>query len=168
MTSFKPLTVGLLAGFIATAAIAAEPVSKVDVTTDLTAIKNEKAAAYWGNLDTDLEAAIIGRLTDRLVDKDGAEITVDVNEIELANAYERELNLADAVLTGAVEFKYPSPEGTDRPSPDNRKFDLQVSLKNANIVLKEGETLHLSMTDTPETYQRLVDTFAAEIVQRLE
>ena len=42
-----------------------EKVASVDVTTDLSAIENEKAAAYWANLEKDLEAAIGLRIQDK-------------------------------------------------------------------------------------------------------
>jgi len=54
---------------------------------------------------------------------------------------------------------------------DNSNFDtyeLTASLESANIVLSEGQTLILSTSDTPETYQKLVDAFADAVVNRLK
>ncbi|MDX5403836.1 MAG: hypothetical protein LPJ93_15720, partial [Rhodobacterales bacterium] len=105
MFRMKTLAATALAGVLATSAFGAvEQVAKIDVTTDLTAISNEQAANFWANLETDLENAIASRVTDRLAD-DGAEILVDIREVELANAFERQLNMADAVLVGQVNIK---------------------------------------------------------------
>lgn len=162
MLRFKPLAAALLAASVATSALATvEQVSAVDVTADLSAIQNEKAAAYWANLEKDLEAAIGGRLVGRMGEK-GAIIDVDIREVELANAFERELNLADAVLTGLVKIRDEGDHGNDDT------YELSVTLQNSNVALAEGQTLMLSATDTPETYQRLVDTFADGVVARLK
>ncbi len=162
MFGIKPLAAALIAAGIATPALAAvDRIAKVDVTTDLAAIGNEKAAAYWANLEKDLEAAIGARVSDRLADR-GAEILVDIEEVQLANAFERELNLADAVLVGQVNIN----DQTDNSNYD--AYELTVSLENAQVVLAPGQTLLLSTSDTTATYQRLVDVFADGVVARLK
>lgn len=162
MIGIKPLAAALLTVGLVTPALAAvDQVAKVDVTADLTAIGNEKAAAYWANLEKDLEAAIGARVSDRLANE-GAEILVDIEEVELANAFERELNLADAVLVGQVSIN----DQTDNSNYD--AYVLTVSLENAQVVLAPGETLLLSTSDTGATYQRLVDVFADGVVERLK
>lgn len=148
-----------------------EKVAKIDATVDLAAINNPQAATYWANLEADLENAIAARLTDRLVTEeakpdedgkiDGARISVDVREVELANALQRELNLGDAVLVGQVTVA----DDTDNSVADG--YELTVSLENAKVVVPEGKTLVLS-TDTKEAYTRLVDAFAEGVVSRLK
>lgn len=162
MPCIKTLAAALTAAALGTTAFAAvDKISKVDVTNDLTAIKDEKAVAYWGNLEKDLEAAIGARVGDLMADE-GAEILVDIREVELANAFERELNLGDAVLVGQVNVN----DQTDNSNYD--AYELSVSLENAHIVLAEGEVLRLSTSDTDETYRKLVDTFAEGVVSRLK
>lgn len=162
MSCIKTLAAALTATTLGTVAFAeVDKIAKVDVTTDLTAIKDEKAAAYWGNLEKDLEAAIGARVGDLMADE-GAEILVDIREVELANAFERELNLGDAVLVGQVNVN----DQTDNSNYD--AYELSVSLENAHIVLAEGEVLRLSTSDTNETYRKLVDTFAEGVVSRLK
>lgn len=161
MFRMKTLAATALAGVLATSAFGAvEQVAKIDVTTDLTAISNEQAANFWANLETDLENAIASRVTDRLAD-DGAEILVDIREVELANAFERQLNMADAVLVGQVNIK----DDTDNQNYD--AYELSVSLENAQIIVPEGAVLVLS-TDTTGAYDRLVETFAESVVSRLK
>ncbi|MFO1202223.1 MAG: hypothetical protein U1E58_06250 [Tabrizicola sp.] len=148
-----------------------DKVAKIDASVDLAAINNQQAATFWANLETDLENAIAARLTDRLVTEeakpdedgkiDGARITVDIREVELANALERELNMGDAVLVGQVTVA----DDTDNTVADG--YELQVSLENAKVVVPEGKMLVLS-TDTTEAYTRLVDAFADGIVTRLK
>jgi hypothetical protein len=102
MPGMKPLATLVAASLLATSALGAvDRIASVDVTADLTAIGNEKAATYWGNLEKDLEAAIGARVSDRLAEE-GAEIKIDIRELELASAFEPELNLGDAVLVGQV------------------------------------------------------------------
>ncbi|WP_413871102.1 hypothetical protein [Albidovulum sp.] len=162
MFRFMPLAAALLAGTVATATMASvDKIAKVDVTADLGAIQNEKAANYWSNLEKDLEAAIGARVSDRLADK-GAEILVDIEEVELANAFERELNLADAVLVGKVNVN----DQTENSNYD--AYILSISLENAHVPLAPGEKLILSTSDTAKTYQRLVDEFADGVVARLK
>lgn len=165
MPCIKTLAAALTATILGTAAFAeVDKIAKVDVTTDLTAIKDEQAVAYWGNLEKDLEAAIGARVGDLMAEegREGAEILVDIREVELANAFERELNLGDAVLVGQVNIN----DQTDNSNYD--AYELSVSLENAHIVLAEGEVLRLSTSDTDETYRKLVDTFAEGVVSRLK
>lgn len=162
MFGIKPLAAAIFAGTVATSALASvDQIAKIDVTADVAAIQNEKAAAYWSNLEKDLEAAIGARVSDRLADK-GATILVDIEEVELANAFERELNLADAVLVGKVNVN----DQTENSNYD--AYILSISLENAHVPLAPGETLILSTSDTAKTYQRLVDEFADGVVARLK
>lgn len=161
MFRMKTLAATAVVAVLSTSAFAAvDQIAKIDVTADLTAIGNEKAAAFWANLETDLENAIAARVTDRVADT-GAEILVDIREVELASAFDRELNLGDAVLVGQVNIK----DDTDNSNFD--AYELSVSLENAQIVLPEGTFLILS-TDTTGAYNRLVETFADGVVSRLK
>ena len=148
-----------------------DKVASIDASVDIAAINNEQAATFWANLETDLENALAARLTDRLPLEevkpddqgkiDGAQIKVDVREVELASAFERELNLADAVLVGQVTII----DDTDNSNSDS--YELTVSLQNANVILPEGMTLVLS-TDASGAYTRLVEAFAEAVVTRLK
>lgn len=150
---------------------AVDDVVKIDATVDLAAVQNEQAAAYWANLEADIENALAARLTDRLAAKtptpdddgkiDGTQIGIDIREVELANAFQRELNLGDAVLVGDVTI-------TDDTDPSNAdRYELTVTLENAHVVVPEGKTLVFS-TDTGEAYARLVEAFADGVVSRLK
>lgn len=162
MLRTKTLAAVLLATTMGGTAFAAvDQIKKVDVTVDLAAIQNEEAAKYWGSIEGDLEAAIGARVTERMGD-DGAEILVDIREVELANAFERGLNLGDAVLVGQVNIN----DETDNGNYD--AYELGISVENAQIVLAEGEVLMLSTTDTDEAYRKLIDTFADGVVTRLK
>ena len=155
------LAASVLAALLSTAAVAGvDQIQEINVTADLSVIENEVAASYWSTLELDLEAAIATRVTERMGD-DGARILVDIREVELATAFERALNLGDAVLVGQVNI-------TD--DTDNRNFDayeLSVSLETARIIVPEGQTLVLS-TDDRASYQLLIDAFAEGVVTRLK
>jgi hypothetical protein len=172
-------------GVLATAAFAdVDQIGKIDVTADLAAIQNEEAATYWANLEADLEGAIASRLADRIVPEDtqleaqaegqsnddsssepveivGTQILVDIRELELANAFQRELNMGDAVLVGQVNIV------DDNDNTNFDAYELTVTLESAQIVLPEGSVLVLS-TDTGESYDRIVEAFADGVVSRLK
>ncbi len=175
MFKSRTLVAGALVALLSVPVYSAvEKVAKIDAKVDLSDVQNEQAAAYWANLETDLENALAARLTDRLAvddaissDKegdvivDGTQIVVDIRAVELANAFERELNLGDAVLVGQVTIK----DDSDSSNADN--YELTVSLENAQVVVPEGQTLVLS-TDTNQAYTRLVEVFADGVVSRLK
>ena len=172
MSNKRNLAATALIALLSTPLYAAvDNVARIDATVDVSAIKDTQAATFWANLEADLENAIAARLTDRLASKeakpdadgkiDGAQIIVDINEVELASAFERELNLGDAVLVGDVTIR----DDTDMANTDT--YELTVSLENAKVVVPEGKMLVLS-TDTGEAYKRLVEAFADGVVSRLK
>ncbi|KAF0114279.1 MAG: Uncharacterized protein FD150_1626 [Rhodobacteraceae bacterium] len=164
-------TVAMIAALSAPLYAAVEKVAKIDATVDLSAVKNEQAATFWANLEKDLENAIAARVVDRLMTEepkpddegrvDGTRISVDIREIELATAFERELNLGDAVLVGQVTI------ADDTNNSNSDAYELTVSLENAKIVVPEGKKLVFS-TDMTEAYTRLVEAFADGVVSRLK
>ncbi len=172
MFNVKPAATAALVALLASPLLAAvDKVAKIDVTVDISAINNAQAATFWANLEADLENAIAARVTDRLVVEeakadedgsiDGARIMVDVREIELATAFERELNLGDAVLVGQVTIA----DDSDNTNADG--YELTVSLENAKVIVPEGSVVVLS-NDATGAYTRLVEAFADGIVSRLK
>lgn len=167
-TAASAALIALLAGPLAAGV---DKVAKIDASVDVSAINNAQAATFWANLEADLENAIAARVTDRLAVEevkpddqgriDGAQIKVDIREVELASAFERELNLADAVLVGQVTIV----DDTDNTNADG--YELTVSLENAKVVVPEGMAIVLS-TDTSGAYTRLVEAFADGVVSRLK
>jgi hypothetical protein len=156
MLAATSLTAILASGGLA----AVDQIKQVDVTADLSAITNESAAAYWGTLEADLEGAIASRVADRIADE-GAEIKVDLREVELASAFERSISLGDAVLVGQVNIV----DDTDNQNSD--AYELTVSLETAKIVVPEGQQVVFSADDRT-TYESLVNAFADGVVQRLK
>lgn len=168
-----------LAALMATAAVAAvDEVREIDVTIDLSAIQNESAASYWANLETDLEAAIASRVSGMIMSEDetlpeattadegavpeeGTRILVDIREVELATAFERAMDIGEAVLVGQVNLV------DQEDNSNNAGYELSVSLEGAGVVLTEGKTMEFAVDDTA-TYQLLVDAFADGVVARLD
>lgn len=175
----KFLAATALATVLAGPALAeVERVAKIDVTADLASIQNEQAAAFWATIEGDLENAIAGKLVGRMVSEeeaettddgkydgepilDGTQILIDISEVEMASALERELNLADAVLVGQVDIK------DDVEISNTDSYELSVTMETAKIVVPEGMTLVLS-TDTGDAYDRIVEAFAEGVVSRLK
>lgn len=157
--SLFALSFAVLAGTTALAAV--EKISEVNVTADLTAVQNEKAAAYWSNVATDLQGAIVTRLVDRIAE-DGAKITIDLREVELASSFERAINASDAVLVGQVNMS----DLTD--NTNFNAYELTISLGTAPSVSADGKSFFYDTLDTPEAYQALINAFADNVVKRLD
>lgn len=172
MLKAKPAASVALIALLASPLLAAvDKVAKIDASVDVSAINNAQAATFWANLEADLENAIAARVTERLAAEevkaddqgriDGAQIIVDIREVELATAFERELNLGDAVLVGQVTIV----DDSDNSNADG--YELTVSLENAKVIVPEGSVVVLS-NDTTGAYTRLVEAFADGIVSRLK
>ena len=86
-----------LALAFASPVLAETKVKDVDVQMDLSAIQNEKAAAYWTTAADDLKAAIAARVAERTAD-DGATIQVDIDELSVANWFETAFNMEQSEL----------------------------------------------------------------------
>ena len=157
--SLITFTFAILAG--TTALVASDKVSEITVTADLTAVQNEKAAAYWSNVAADLQNAIVARLVDRIAEE-GATITVDLREVELAISFERAINASDAVLVGQVNI------GDLTDNTNFSAYELSVSLGTAGSVSADGKTVTYDTLDTPEAYQALINAFADNVVSRLQ
>ena len=167
----KAATAAVIALLATPLAAAVDKVAKIDASVDVSAINNAEAATFWANLEADLENAIAARVTERLASEevkpddqgriDGAQIIVDIREVELATAFERELNLGDAVLVGQVTVV----DETDNSNSDG--YELTVSLENAKVIVPEGTVVVLS-DDSLGAYTRLVEAFADGVVSRLK
>lgn len=157
--SLIAVSFALLAGTTALAAV--EKIAEVTVTADITAVQNAKAAAYWSNIAVDLQGAIAARLVDR-IGKVGATITVDLREVELASSFERAINASDAVLVGQVNV------ADDTDNANYNAYELSISLGTAPSVSADGKSFFYDTLDTPEAYQALVNSFADNVVKRLD
>jgi hypothetical protein len=153
----------LLVLFATTGQAEVDRIQEIDVTADLTAVGNAEAAAYWGTLEADLEAAIAAQVTDRFADE-GARIIIDIREVELSSPFERAINLGDSVLVGHVNIA----DDTDNANTD--AYELSVSLETANIVVPEGQDVRAVVfnTDDRARYRSLIDAFANGVVDRLK
>jgi hypothetical protein len=92
--------------------------------------------------------------------EDGARVLVDIEEVALASAFERSLNLEDAVLAGLVRVT----DNTDNANFE--AYELSVGLEGVSGVIVDGQLI-ASPFDVPETYQRLIDLFAEQVVAQL-
>lgn len=159
---FRKILMTTTALFLANAAFAQDTmVQEVDVAADITAISNAEAAAYWTNAADDLENAIVARLVDRIGDE-GSKISIDIDELSLANSFQNQLGLEDAVMVGMVNVT---------SDVDNAKFDsyeLTVSALTAQAFASDGVVLDGAFTDTPEYYAALIAAFADGVVSRLK
>lgn len=147
-------------------------VKEVEVETDLSAVKNERAAAFWANLSADLENAIVARITDRVNPDDGLVVNVDISELDLASTFETAMNIEDSSLAGTVEiFSDPAPgstssENAQPPTPTSvQRYDLTVRFDRT--YLPAGTDILLVTNDSPEYYQAMINVFADRVVEKL-
>lgn len=137
------------------------PVTEISSSTDLTAIQNEEAAAYWANLDADLESAIAARLVERL-GENGLSIAVKIDEVKLSNALEQVLEPDVSVLAGDVRV---NDLGNERML---RSFEISVTARQVMPLLPEGTDVTILPADSPEFYEVLIDAFADGVVRHID
>lgn len=153
------LTAAIL--FAAAPAFAVNSISKVEVTADLEAIRNANAAPHWASLVPDLETAIVQRITDR-IDKRGARILIDIDEIALANSFRAPLSANDSKLVGDVRVR-----GAEE-DPKRARYSLTVSYDQATPYMAPGTQIRAITSDSREYYDSMIDAFAERVVANLE
>ncbi len=139
-------------------AFAQTEVKEVEVSIDLAAIDNAQAASVWSNIATDLENAIVARIADQ-VDDDGVKISIDINEVELANSFQSAMRIAESRLAGRVNIS---------SETDNSKFatyDLEVSFDQA--YLPAGTDVTVLTIESPVYYAAMIEIFADRVVEKL-
>lgn len=132
-------------------------ISAIDVNTDLGSIGNAESVRYWQSLDEDLEAALAAAYLGR-IDPAGAIISVDVDEISLANAFSTQFQGEDARLTGQVVV-------TDPVSGESSGvYNVAASASQAQSLLVGTGVTTVSPT-SDEFYAAVVEAFARGVVQ---
>ncbi len=143
-----------------TAAAASDtPVKSVDVQFDQSAIESVEAVQFWGNLETDLEVAIMERVADRLSDS-GSEIKIDIDELLVSNSFAAALG-ADSVLAGDIAIT------NEDDNTKNSFYSLTINLTQAGDLVSDGETTSLLTLPEEDAYAAMVDAYAASVVERM-
>ncbi|MCB1338223.1 MAG: hypothetical protein KDK10_12480 [Maritimibacter sp.] len=158
----RSLVAALVLAAAAAPAVASETVvHEVEVTADMEALQNAQAAARWTDLADDLENAIVARLVGRTGDE-GANIFVDIDEIELANTLQSATGVADSRLVGAVAVTH----DTDTSKYDN--YELAVTFDQAGPFFLPETDLTAITTDSDEYYTGMIAAFADHVVENLK
>jgi predicted amino acid-binding ACT domain protein len=159
----KIVSTTLIGALMATAAFAESPtkVKDVDVSIDLTAITNPKAAAYWTTVSDDLEGAIVARVTDQIAD-DGVNISVDISELALSNSFQSAFDIEQSSLVGDVKIT------SETNNTKFEAFELSVSFEQASPFLPEGYDLAQVTSNSKEYYTAMIGAFADAVVKHLE
>jgi hypothetical protein len=155
------MSAALAAALVPACAIAANTVKEVDVVVDMAAVQNPEAATYWGKLEADLEGAILAHLTDQMAD-DGVKLTVDVDEVQLASAFQEARDLADTRLVATIR------QSSETDNSRIMAYDLAVDVNSAMVFLPAGTQVATLTMDTPQLYEALVSAFADEVVKRIQ
>lgn len=137
-------------------------VKDVEVSIDLPAISNPQAAAYWARVAEDLENAIVARVIDRADPENGATISVDINELELASSFEAAMNLGDSRLAGQVNVT------SETDNTDFKSYSLTVTFAQAAAFLPAGTDSAALAWDSPLHYKAMIDAFSDAVAINLE
>ena len=135
------------------------PVAGVDIEFDLDSIKNSEAAAFWSDLEEDLEAAIIVRVVDRL-SSNGSKIRIDIDEFSMSNSFQSAMG-ADSRLMGDINVR------NDGDKTKNSFYDLGITLDEAGAVVEGENGMQVLTVSTDEAYTALIEAFADGVVARL-
>lgn len=127
-----------------------QPISQIDVITDLSAVGNQQAVNYWTNLSTDLKTALANQFVNDIA-PDGARVTVDVDELSLANSYTANFG-ENSTLSGVVTV-------TDMRGAALGTYNVSATSSQAmaNMNAEPGQRISPNST---EFYQSLVTAFA--------
>ena len=136
----------------------APTVKDIKVEVDMGSVQNAEAAKYWGNLSNDLQSAILANLVGQIAD-DGANITVDISEVELANGFATAAGIGNTVLKGTVNQTHETNNGRFNA------YELTVDMNQTLPALGEGFDITAADVDTAKVYQAMVNTFAKAVAQ---
>ncbi len=142
-------------------AFAETMVKEVDVSVDLDSINNAKAAEHWTAISDDLENAIVGKLEGKIAD-DGVKISIDIDEVELANSFQSAMGIAESKLVGLVNIT----SATDNTAFDS--YTLTVTYADATPFFAAGIDLATLTTNSKEYYDGMIATFADGVVKKLK
>jgi len=148
---------------VGSAAFAQTQIGSVGVSVDLDAIENERAAQYWNDIADDLETALVTRLVDQTVEDGGASLSVDINELSLATAFQEDFGIEDTTLVGQVSV-------LNLQDQSEREFyELTISYDQTAsfISTADGGVVSVSMSDK-EYYNSMIDAFADNVVAKLQ
>ncbi len=161
MTNTLKTTVCAAALIFGGSAIAATPIQSVSVDVDLNAIQNAKAANYWTDVADDLEEEIVSRVTD-IVDEKGASLSIDIDEVSLANSFERTFGWEENFMVGDVLISNPF------DNSQHEFYTLKVSFEQAKAYFPENTDFEAITSDSPDYYESMIDAFAENVVSKLQ
>ena len=146
---------------IGSAAFAANtPVEKVDVAFNLKAVESATAAQFWGDLETDLEGAIIAKIADRTAEN-GTEVEIDIDEFSMSSDFQAAMG-GDSILTGDVTMV------NEEDPTVNHYFTVKVMIDRAGKVVYGDDGVEVRTVDEGKVYEAMVDAFATKVVNRLD
>lgn len=142
-----------------TAAADAPMVKDVDVEFELDAVGSPAAAAFWKELETDLETAIVAQLVGQLAEE-GARISVDIDELDLANSFDSALGV-DSILSGRVAIK------SDPDPTINTFYDLKISARGTGGLVATENGVDVLAVPVDEAYAAMINAFARNVTSQL-
>lgn len=155
------LVATLLATTLPAFAWAETKIKDIEVTADVTAVKNPKAGEVWAKLPDDLKAAIASRLGP-LISEDGDKLQVAIDSVALANTFQQATGIADAKLSGNVAIVKES------DNTNLKNYTLTISFDQAGTFFPAGTDMSTVTTDSKIYYDAMVAAFADAVVRDLQ
>ncbi len=133
-------------------------VSDVTVSSDLSAVGSRDAAAYWGNLEGDLESAIAAEFIGQ-TGPDGVRLLVDIDELSVASFFESSAGASDARLSGTVTLLN---SATGEPTG---LYTVSASAEQAMTRMDTDPDTRVQTipATTTEFYSAVIEAFAAGV-----
>ncbi|MEM9583774.1 MAG: hypothetical protein AAGA08_11715 [Pseudomonadota bacterium] len=161
MTYFIKTATCAVALTLGSGAFAVTPIKSVDVDVDLEAIQNAEAATFWTDIAEDIETEIATRIVSQ-IEEDGAALSIDIDELSLANTFQTTFGSAENYLVGDVLISNPL------KTTDHQFYTLKVSFEQARAYLPENVDFNELTSDSPYYYDSMVDAFADNVVSKLK
>ncbi|TQS70384.1 hypothetical protein ERN12_14695 [Rhodobacteraceae bacterium] len=139
------------------------PVKDVKVETDIKALSDPAAQAFYEGMASDLEAQIIADLGTAYNPDNaaGARLSVDIDEAELASTWENLTDVGQSRLGAQVNVY------SDTDNSDFNNYTLSVSYPDIAVYLPPNSDISALTVDDPAYYQAMIELFAHEVVERL-
>ncbi|WP_249030786.1 recombinase family protein [Roseinatronobacter thiooxidans] len=119
------------------------------------------AAAFWGSLETDLVAAVLALVADRIVE-DGARLVINIEAFSIDDKVISAFTLSDSALVGNVHVL------DDTNNANFQSFELSVAVEGLKAMNEDGTPILTAQMESEQAYEILIAAFAENVVDGLD
>lgn len=136
-----------------------QQVSEIKIIADLHSIGNRQAVNYWSTLGTDLKAALASEFVAD-ISPSGAVLTVDVDELSLANAYTSKFAGENSTLRGLASL--------NKDGKLVASYNVTASSSQALQYMPPQKAGVVVSPDSADFYAALVSAFAHGVYEAVQ